>query len=215
MQAAGVSFDDLFFEYLDLQRNNNAEYRRNLAALFRHKYADKKIDLIITLHRPALNFILNEGKDLFPGIPAISYFTPDEIKLSDTNRRFLVMPMRLDNRGTLDMSLALFPETRLVVYISGLSEPEKRLEDEAKMAFTPWQDKLKFEYTSTLTVEEMLQRVASLPPASLFTTMSGRTGQGAHISAGRWQIGLSRLPMRLSSASTTPSSAGALSEAPF
>ncbi len=33
MTAAGININDLFFEYLDLQRNNNAEYRQRLAAL--------------------------------------------------------------------------------------------------------------------------------------------------------------------------------------
>ena len=38
MKNAGVSTDDLFFEYLDLVRNKDEEHRRHLLDLFRHKY---------------------------------------------------------------------------------------------------------------------------------------------------------------------------------
>lgn len=64
--AGGVSVDDLFIEYLDLQRNNGAEYRQRLANLLLYKYAMRQVGLIVTVHTEALNFLLNEGKKLFP-----------------------------------------------------------------------------------------------------------------------------------------------------
>ena len=67
--AAGIDINDLFFEYLDLQRNNNAEYRKRLADLLRYKYAKRQVGLIVTVHTDALNFLLNEGKGLFPDAP--------------------------------------------------------------------------------------------------------------------------------------------------
>jgi hypothetical protein len=39
MTAGGMNINDLFLEYLDLQRNNNVEYRQKLADLLRYKYA--------------------------------------------------------------------------------------------------------------------------------------------------------------------------------
>ncbi len=167
MQAAGVSVDNLFFEYLDLQRNTDTEHRRNLVNLLRHKYSEKKIDLIITIHAPALNFLLIEGKDLFPGVPALSYIAPQTIQTRDGSRRFLLMPIQIDIRGTLEVALTFFPQTRRVVFVNGLGEGEKRFENEAKNVFAPWQNKLTFEYTSHLTVEEMLKQISGLPPQSI------------------------------------------------
>ena len=69
--AGGVSTDNLFFEYLDLQRNKGAEYRQRLANLLRYKYAMHRADLIVTVHTEALYFLLNEGKGLFPDAPVL------------------------------------------------------------------------------------------------------------------------------------------------
>ncbi len=68
-----------------------------------------------------------------------------------------------------------------VVFVNGIGEGEKRLEREAKSVFVQWRDKLEFEYTSDLSVEEMLQRIAILPPrtiviySNVFTDKTGRT----------------------------------------
>ena len=181
MREGGVSANNLFFEYLDLERNKDAGHYKNLTALFRHKYEGKKIDLVVTVHTQALRFILNEGKDLFPGTPVLAYLAPETIETAGTGRRFLLLPMRMDFGGTLELALRLFPETKRVVFINGTGEGEKRLESEARGIFEQWRDKLQFEYTGDLSLEEMLQRIANLPPrtiifySNVFRDKTGRT----------------------------------------
>jgi PAS domain S-box-containing protein len=175
-----VSEKSLYFEYLDLERKKDGEHYNNLTTLLLHKYATQKIDLIVTVHGPALKFILNEGRDLSPGTPVLSYLGPDSIETTGIGRRFLLLPMGMDFRGTLQLAQKLFPQTMRVVFVNGIGEGEKRLEREAKSVFEQWPDKLEFEYTSDLTVEEMLQRVATLPAgtiviySNLFTDKTGR-----------------------------------------
>ena len=70
----GVSTDDIFLEYLDLQRSNGGEYRRKLADLLRYKYAMRQVGLIVTVHTGALEFLLEKGKGLFPDVPVILLF---------------------------------------------------------------------------------------------------------------------------------------------
>jgi two-component system sensor histidine kinase/response regulator len=182
MTAAGVSLDNMFFEYLDLQRKNDQEYRRKLADLLRQKYAGRKIDLVVTLHTMVLSFLSNECKGFFPEAPVLSYLvTPGAIRTNRTGHRILHLPINLDFKGTLELALDMFPQTRRVVFVNGINEGDLRLEREAKHVFQPWHDKLEFEYTSDRTVEEMLQRVSSLPVHSIviysdiFTDKTGRT----------------------------------------
>jgi PAS domain S-box-containing protein len=167
IKNAGISTDELFFEYLDLLRNQDKDHRRYLLDLFRHKYVGHKIDLIVTVHGPALHFLLNEGKEIFPNAPVLSLLAPETIELGGTGRRIVLLPISLDMRGTLERALELFPETARVVFVGGFSEVDRRFEREARSAFAPWQDKLEFEYTSDLTIDEMLQRVANLPPRTI------------------------------------------------
>ena len=60
-----------------------------------------------------------------------------------------------------------FPKLKRVVFVNGIGEGEKRLEREAKSIFVKWPDKLEFEYTSDLSLEEMLHRIANLSPQSI------------------------------------------------
>ncbi|HVP79006.1 MAG TPA: PAS domain S-box protein [Thermodesulfobacteriota bacterium] len=183
MTAAGINTNDLFFEYLDLQRNNSPEYRTRLADLLRYKYAKHEIGLIVTVHTEALNFLLNEGNELFPDAPVFSYLIvrPELIEASKTGRRILQRPQNLDMKGTLEIALKMFPRTRKIVFVTGAASGDRRLEYEAKVAFEPWRDKLEFQYTSDRSVDEILQLVANLPPQSIviycnvFSDKTGRT----------------------------------------
>jgi PAS domain S-box-containing protein len=181
--AGGIDINDLFFEYLDLQRNNNTEYRQKLADLLRYKYSKHQVGLVVTVHTAALNFLLDEGKELFPDAPVFSYLItrPELIEAKKPGRRILQRPQNLDVRGTLEIALKMFPQTRKIVFVTGAAEGDRRLEHEAKGAFEPWRDKLEFQYTSDRSVEEMVQLVASLPPRSIviynnvFSDKTGRT----------------------------------------
>ena len=183
MEAGGININDLFLEYLDLQRNNNAEYRQKLADLLRYKYAKHQIGLIVTVHTAALNFLLDEGKGLFPDAPIFSYLLvrPELIEAKNTGRRILLRPQSQDMGGTLEIALKMFPQTRKIVFVTGTASGDRNLEYEAKRAFEPWRDKVEFQYTSDRSVEEILQLVASLPPQSIviynnvFSDKTGRT----------------------------------------
>jgi PAS domain S-box-containing protein len=183
MEAGGININDLFFEYLDLQRNNNVEYRKKLADLLRYKYAKHQVGLIVTVHTQALNFLLEEAQGLFPDAPIFSYLLvrPELIEAKNTGRRILLRPQSLDMRGTLEIALKMFSQTRKIVFVTGTAEGDRRFEHEAKRTFEPWRDRLEFQYTSDRSVEEILQLVASLPPRSIviysnvFSDKTGRT----------------------------------------
>jgi len=181
MTARGINLNDLFFEYLDLQRNHSAEYRQNLADSLRYKFAKSNADLIVAVHTEALNFLLDEGKGLFPDAPVFSYLVvrPELIEAKNTGRRVLIRPQSLDMKGTLEIALKMFSQTRRIVFVTGTAE--QRLEYQAKRDFEPWRNKLEFDFTSDRSVEEILQSVASLPPQSIviycnvFSDKTGRT----------------------------------------
>ena len=181
--GGGVSPDDIFSEYLDLNRNNSAEYRQRLANLLRYKYAMREIWLIVTVHNGALEFLLEECKGLFPDAPVLSYLTfrPELIEAKNTGRRILLRPQNQDMGGTLEIALKMFPQTRKVVFVTGTATADWRFQHEARRIFEPWRDKMEFEYTSDRSLEEILQLVASLPPRSIviysnvFSDKTGRT----------------------------------------
>ena len=61
--AGGIGTNNLFFEFLDLERTKaDPQYRTRIQDLLRQKYAQRHLDLVVTVQQPALNWLLNEGK---------------------------------------------------------------------------------------------------------------------------------------------------------
>jgi signal transduction histidine kinase len=74
---------------------------------------------------------------------------------------------------TLEVALRLHPETKHIVVVSGTSEFDTRLVDQAKAEFHSFEDRLTFTYLSALPIPELLAKLSSLPPQTvvLYTTM--------------------------------------------
>jgi PAS domain S-box-containing protein len=168
MEAAGVKINDLFFEYLDLERNKeDSGYRSRLLDLLMRKYNQRKIDLIVTIQQPALSFLLNEGRRLVPGAPVITLQAPRPSDAEAAGRQFVSQQAQFDIKGTLERALELFPQTKRVVIVSGSSPADKKLANVAAGFENIFKNKLEFEYTFNLTIEQVLSRVADLPPHSI------------------------------------------------
>lgn len=164
----GVSSSNLLFEYLDLERNaDDPGYRARMLDVLQHKYAEKHIDLIITVQQPALGFLLNEGHQLAPGTPVITIQAPMPKPSEAGGRHFVSLLTQFDIRGTLEHSLAMFPNARRVVFVSGSSEADRKMAKEAANIAKSWENKLVFEYTLDQSLESVLGRMSSLPSDSI------------------------------------------------
>ena len=158
---------DVVHEYLDISPPKHPAQRSILRELLLKKYAGQQFDLIITYTSEALDFLRNEGKELSPGSPCIALFAADNEVVEDTQRRVVYIPMELDPRGTLELGLKLFPNTRKVLFVSGNTATDIVSENRARTLFAPWQGKLEFEYTSQRSVEDLMQQVVQLPRNTL------------------------------------------------
>lgn len=158
---------DFVHEYLDIAPPKHPSQRSTLRELLLQKYAGQQFDLIVTYSSEALNFLLNEGKDLSPGTHCIALFGGQSKDVEDPRRRVTYIPMGLDPRGTLELGLALFPNTHKVLFVSGNKPFDMMFENQARTEFAPWQGKLEFEYTSQVSVDDLMKQVVQLPPTTL------------------------------------------------
>jgi signal transduction histidine kinase len=165
---AGFPVSSVYAEYLDLQRNKDLpNYRQDLLDVLRKKYSHHRIDLIVTVQQPALDFLLNEGKILAPQAPVITIQHRSLLETEKVGRRIVGEINHFDIKGTLERALELFPKTKRVVFASGSSEADKKVVDQASGIAESFQKQLEFEYTTGMTLEEILERVAHLPPHSI------------------------------------------------
>lgn len=168
LTEAGFPVTNVHAEYLDLQRHRDLPgYRAGVRDLLARKYGGRRIDLIVTLQQPALDFLLTEGRDLAPQAPVIAIQQRQLLEAERQGRRIVGEVNQFDIRGTLERALELFPRTRRIVFASGSSAADLKVVEEALRIAEPWRDRLALETTTGKTLDEILQRVASLPADSI------------------------------------------------
>ncbi len=170
LEESGVKASNLYYEYLDLERyRGDSSYRARLSSNLDAKYAGQNFDLIITAQQPALDYLLREGRSIAPGAPVITLQAPmpSEEDAAAAGRRFFSRVTRFDFKGTLEHALALFPQTRHVLFVSGVSNADKAAAEAAAKAAAAWRDKIEFEFSANSTLAQLLERVARLPPHSI------------------------------------------------
>jgi signal transduction histidine kinase len=171
---------EVYNETMDLERFGSNNYQLFLRDFLQEKYADKKIDLAIAILTPALDLLLNYGSVIFPGTPIVFSWI-DKIELGNRSlpphvRGVLV---KREFAPTVEIALRLHPKTERAVVVTGTSEFDTRLLEQAKRDFGFYENRLDFQYLTTLPLQNLLTELSGLPPRTLvFYTSLFRDGAG-------------------------------------
>jgi two-component system cell cycle sensor histidine kinase/response regulator CckA len=162
---------EFYTEHLDLVRFPAPAHKANLVKLLQLKYSEQKPDLIVPVSYSALQFLLTDGKNLFPGAPVVTLFNVrrlDELKqriASGTAGRSITGVASTDEPArTLDLILQLQPDTRRIVVVGGSSSVDKYWIDQLQHDLPPHEQTAQLTYLTELTMNDVLKRVAGLPP---------------------------------------------------
>ena len=151
-----------YVEYLDWKRfpwQNNLE---SLAGIFRSKYADKPLDLVVAVDNAALDFALKYRSSIFHDA-AVTFcgITGYRQGMFAGQPRLSGSVGDVDALGTIDSALSLFPLTKKVLVLTeptdtGLSELEA-----VKKAQDKYRGRLEFAYFDNPTIEEVVAEAKS------------------------------------------------------
>ena len=162
---------EFYTEYLDLVRFPAPAHAANLVQLLKLKYAEQKPDLIVPVSYSAIQFLLKEGKTLFPGTPMVVLFNVrrlDELRQHIASgiagRSVTGLAATDEPSRTLDLALRLQPDTERVVIVVGSSPVEKYWLEQLEHDFLPYRRTIEVTYLTGLSMNEFLSRVANLPP---------------------------------------------------
>ena len=165
---------EFYTEYLDLVRFPSTAHAENLVKLLKLEFSEQKPDLIVPVSYSALKFLLEDGKELFPGTPVVALF--NSRRLDEVNRRVSTGTSGRDITGvtstdepsrTLDLALRLQPDTERVAVVVGCSPVEKYWVQQLKEDFQPYRRTIQIDFLTDLTMNDVLARVAALPPHSV------------------------------------------------
>lgn len=109
---------EFWIEYIDTKRNVDHLYFEQLHELFRVKYGEVAVDLIITTDNDAYDFVMKDRERIFTDIPVVftgfNNYRPELIE----NQLFVSGVVEENSfNETIDLALALHPKTRTIVFV--------------------------------------------------------------------------------------------------
>jgi PAS domain S-box-containing protein len=158
----------LYTEYLDLSRFGGPAHAHTFADYLGRKYAGKKIDTIITVYPAAVEFLLREAIELFPDTPIVanqvSRSYAENLKRSPPSRSITGTITGDNTAGVLDFALRVKPGTKHVALVGGTAPNDIYSEQLFRKGLEPYLQELELIDLSKLPMQEILTRIASLPP---------------------------------------------------
>ena len=141
LNAGSADRIEIYREELDRSRFD-VTYVALQRDFLRAKYANKKIDAVVAVIGPALDFLLDHGSEIFPGIPIV-FCGLDRAELADRRLPAHVggVLVKREFAPTLEIALRLHPRTRQVFVVAGTSEFDTRLLEQAKKEFLPYESR--------------------------------------------------------------------------
>jgi signal transduction histidine kinase len=129
-------------------------------------FSERKLDLIMTIGGPAARFFQQNRHGIFPSIPTL-YAALEQRISPDAPATDAMVSVSIDVLGTVDQILKLVPETTNVYVVIGSSPIEKRWLEEMRKLFQPLTSRVEITYSNELSLEEIVKRVAVLPPRTI------------------------------------------------
>ena len=155
---------DYYSEYLDTGRFSDPQYQAALAEFLRKKYNGRHFDVLLTISG-GLGLLAEHRDELFPLAPVVSWSLTSPPSVTLPNSTGLVADV--DFGASLELVARLQPDVQQVFVVSGASSTDKLNAERARDQFRRFEPRFSFNYLSGLTTQELEQRVANLPPASV------------------------------------------------
>ena len=165
---------ETYAENLDLVRFSAEHYQRLFSEYLSAKYTDHPPDLVILVFVGNLAIPGKLLPQIFPDTPiVVAGLTEEELKSGQFGSIVVGVAQRVNPGATLGIMLRLQPELRRIFVIGGTAEIDRAVLQRVKDAADSFKTQVDFEYWDHLTVAELRQRVAAMPPNSaiLFARM--------------------------------------------
>lgn len=155
-------------EYLDCKRHPKYEHFDLLKDLFKLKYGDMDIQVVMVADNPALEFAIRYRSTLFPRSAIVFCGVNNfEKEMLRGDKNITGLAEVLDAGGTMTIALKLHPETREVFIVHDYTATGLASLRDAKNQFKGMFDGISFRDVEDLTRIELMRRLRALPKGSL------------------------------------------------
>ena len=151
---------------LDMARYAQPDMEEPFVEFLLKRLAKWQPDLVVPVGSPAGRFVAKYRDRLFPQTPVI--YTGMDLRTlppaAFQNATFVGESFNL--AGLVEDILQLAPDTTNIAVVLGASPLERYWTVEFRRAFEPFTNRVSFTWLNDLTFDQMLERVAKLPPRS-------------------------------------------------
>ena len=166
---------------LDMARYADSDMQEAIVEYLQKRQAKWKPDLVVPFGGPASIFVANYRDRLFPETP-ILYASADRRLLPPgaLEKNAAYIGQIYDIPGLLEDMLRIAPATKNIAVVVGATPLEHLWQEVFQKAAEPLANRINFTYYNDLSFDQMLQRVAKLPPNSyVFVLLLVRDAFGA------------------------------------
>ena len=154
---------ELQVEYMDAKKYNIAPVIDSLLELYKEKFAEENFDVVIVSDDDAFNFSLKYREELFPEVPIV-FCGVNDLSSEDLQSGNLTGVVEtFDLAGTLDIALKLHPQRRHMIVVGDTSTAGLAIRHQIEELLPDYPEKLEVSYWTKLSLEEVQQRVGTLP----------------------------------------------------
>jgi len=166
--ARGSSEPIVLFEAtLDAGRPITDEEERAFLDYLKARFAGPAPDLVVTIGPPAARLYLAHRDRLFPSIPLVMAALDERLARGAALRpKDAAIVGKVDLPRLFENIFQLLPDTTTIAVIVGASRLEQFWLKELQREAAPFMGRASFQWLSDLSLEQMKERVASLPPRS-------------------------------------------------
>jgi len=164
---------ELYFEYMDTKRIYDDQHIQNLRELYRHKYRNRRFDVIISSDDYAFRFLLAHHRELFSGTPIV-FCGVNNFKDSMLLGHDLITGIMesFDIKGSLEVALQLHPNAKEVFVIVDKTLSGSIVKEMVTKAIPYFKNVSKFSFLEGLDMSEVLERVKNLSNESIVFLIS-------------------------------------------
>src|SRR5262245_32736161 len=151
-------------EYLEFLRRPGEAEQKLMIELLERKYHSRRPDLVVTSTSVGLQFVLDNRRRLFDGIPVV-FMSVHRAPLAKHPLPSHVTGtwLSVDWAGTVDVALGLQPHIRQVLAVGGASGRDEIWLANARSQLAPYENRLSIRYLAAPSLAQVLRTVATLP----------------------------------------------------
>lgn len=149
---------------LDAPRSEAGESQEAVVAYLKALFGGKEPDLVVPFGGPAMRFALQQRARLFPKAPLVLAMDERHLQGFTFDANITAVALSVDLPGVIRNLERLKPATTNIMVVVGESSFESFWTGEMHREFAPFTNRIAFTYLNKLSLGEVEERLAHLPP---------------------------------------------------